>query len=177
MLKFVHMKKNIVLIGFMGAGKSLVSKRLANKLKRERVSTDEWIEKEEGKTIAQIFRDSGEAYFRGREENVVGELSPRENLVIDCGGGVAANQSNIDLLKKQGTLFYLKTSPAVVYQRVKNNPFRPLLQVAEPLKEIEALMKTRQAFYEQAHFVVDTDLHTVEDTAREILELLAYERT
>ncbi len=166
------MIKNIVLIGFMGAGKSLVSNSLAKELNRERISTDEWIEKKEGKTITEIFRDSGERHFRRLEEDLVRELSHRENLIIDCGGGVAANQKNLDFLKNNGILFYLKISPAVVYKRVKNNPHRPLLQGAEPLKKIEELLKARSLFYEQADFIIDTDTHRIEDTVREVLRLL-----
>ena len=92
--------KNIVLVGFMGAGKSVVAKNLGAILKRHVVSTDAMIVEREKRPITDIFKDSGEAYFRGVEKSVVEEVSKKNNLIVDCGGGVVLNQDNIDNLKK-----------------------------------------------------------------------------
>ncbi len=167
--------KNIVLIGFMGAGKSMVSNRLASILKLGRVSTDELIEKKEKRAIPEIFRDSGEAYFRQLEETVVREVSALEGWVIDCGGGVVVNPKNLENLRKNGVLFYLKTSPEIVYKRIKNQTHRPLLQVQYPLEKIRELLRSREAFYAQADHVIDTDAHSVEDSAQAVLKILRHE--
>ena len=165
-------QKNIVLIGFMGAGKSLVSRRLEVLLKKERVSTDELIEKKEGNPVAEIFERQGEDYFRGLERKTVQEISKKKNLVIDCGGGIVLQEENIRDLKKNGTLFYLKTSPEIVYKRLKTQTNRPLLKVGDPLQRIKELLNQREKFYAQADITIDTDRHTIEDTTQEILKKL-----
>ena len=163
------MKKNIVLIGFIGAGKTGVSLYLAEVLKRRRVSTDELIEAKEKRSIVQIFQDSGEAYFRRMEKEIVEELALAENLIIDCGGGIILQQENLDRLKKNGMLVYLSASPQMVYERVKNNSQRPLLNVADPQMNIRELLQARKFYYEQADHTIDTNHKTVEQTAKEVL--------
>ena len=163
------MKKNIVLIGFMGAGKTGVSLYLAEVLKRRRVSTDELIETKEKRSIVQIFQDSGEEYFRRMEKEIVEELALAENLIIDCGGGIILQQENLDRLKKNGILVYLSASPQMVYERVKNNSQRPLLNVADPQAKILELLQARKFYYEQADHTIDTNHKTVEQTAKEVL--------
>ena len=169
------MSKNIVLVGFMGAGKSVVAKNLATALKRQVVSTDHLIEEKEKRPIADIFTDSGEAYFRTVEKAVVAEVSLKKDLIIDCGGGVILNQDNIENLKKAGILFYLATSPDVVYERVKSQRHRPLLNVPDPKRKIEELLTSRKAKYEQAHYTIDTSLKTVTQVVDEILKLISHE--
>ncbi len=164
--------KNIVLIGFMGAGKSVTGKYLAVKLKREIVSTDEGIERKEGRAITAIFQESGEAYFRKCEEDLIADLSRRENLVIDCGGGIVLNKKNVARLKKTGILIYLKTSPEVVYQRLKHQINRPLLNTPNPQQRIQQLLDERIPLYQQAAYSVDTDGKTAEQVGDEILQLL-----
>ncbi|MEI8012153.1 MAG: shikimate kinase, partial [Candidatus Omnitrophota bacterium] len=103
--------KNIVLVGFMACGKTFTSRELASRLGRDRVSTDELIEVREGRVIKDIFAQSGEPYFRRVEHEVVQDCSGRQGLVIDCGGGVAANEGNFNALKATGISFYLYASP------------------------------------------------------------------
>ena len=93
------MTKNIILTGFMGAGKSLISRHLADMLGREVVSTDDLIEEREERTINDIFERSGEAYFRELEAAVVRDIAQKENLIIDCGGGIVLNPENIERFK------------------------------------------------------------------------------
>ena len=166
------MKKNIVLIGFMGAGKTGVSLYLAKILKRRRISTDETIEHREKRSVARIFQDSGEEYFRRLEKEIVNELADKKNLIIDCGGGIALRQENLDQLKKNGTIFYLSTSPEVIFQRVKMHAHRPLLNVSDPQKKIRDMLKNRKSYYEQADYTIDTDHKSVEQTAKEVLLIL-----
>ena len=170
------MSKNIVLIGFMGVGKSLVSNELAIKLKRKVVSTDVLVEQKAGKSIGDIFRDAGEEAFRRLERSVVGDLEKEKNLIIDCGGGIVLNQDNIDLLKKNSIMFYLSASPEVIQKRVEKQPRnRPLLNVADPRQKILQLLNQRKPKCEQADFIIDTSRHSVDDTVEEILRLLPNE--
>ncbi len=167
------MSANIVLVGFMGAGKSVVAKNLAAILKREVVSTDQFIEDKEKRPISQIFKESGEAYFRQVEKDVVALLSKRKNLIIDCGGGVVINQQNIDNLKKEGIVFYLSTSPEVIYDRVKGQGHRPLLDVPDPLATIKQILSVRQFHYAQANHTIDTTYRSAQDVVDEILKIIA----
>ena len=166
------MKKNIVLVGFMGAGKTAVSQRLAEILKRPRISTDEAIEQKENRSIVEIFKNSGEEYFRRLEKEIVEELAHKKNLIIDCGGGVALQQENIDRLKKSGILFYLSARPEVIYQRTKDQLQRPLLNIPHSQIKIRELLEQRKSYYEQAHFTIDTNRQSDDQTAQKILVLL-----
>ena len=169
------MNRSIVLIGFMGVGKSVVANKLAMKLKRKVVSTDKLIERMTGKSIVDIFRDLGEAYFRRLEESVVEEIATATDLVIDCGGGVVLNQKNIDQLKKNGILFYLSASPEVICKRAMKEPNRPLLKADDPEARIVELLKERKPQYEQADHTIDTSHHNVDQTVSEILKILSHE--
>ncbi len=160
----------------MGAGKSVTARKLAGILKRESVSTDEAIEEREKRPIPQIFKDSGEAYFRGVEKAIVAEFSQRNNLIIDCGGGVVLSQDNIDNLKQNGVMFYLKAAPEVVYERVKNEKHRPLLNVADPQAKIKELLDARQPLYAKAHYTIDTSRKTVDQVVDEILRVIKDDR-
>ncbi len=170
------MQKNIVLIGFMGAGKSLVAKALAKRLKRKVVSTDVLIEKRERKTIAKIFAEQGEPYFRGVEKKVISEIAPENNRIIDCGGGVVLDQENILNLKKNGILFYLKADPEVIWERIKSQQTRPLLKTDNPKVKIEELLEKREPFYRQADYIIDANDQSIEPVCREIISLIAKER-
>ena len=164
------MTKNIVLVGFMGAGKSVVSKQLAVRLKRQRVSTDELIEKKEGKVISDIFRDKGEPYFRDLEKAVVSELATKGGLIIDCGGGIVLASQNVDNLKKNGVMFFLAVSPRTIYERVKHEKHRPLLAVADPQKQITELLVQRKPLYAKADVRIETEGKSVEQICEEIIK-------
>lgn len=164
--------KNIVLIGFMGCGKSKVSRVLVDRLGRERFSTDKIIEKKEGRTIATIFKEAGEPYFRKLEEEVVAEVAGKENVIIDCGGGVVLNPKNLAALQKHGCLFYLKASPESLLANIKVGKPRPLLQVADPLSKIHELLNARRSVYEQADFTIDADFKTIPQVADQIVKIV-----
>ena len=165
-------RKNIVLIGFMGSGKSMVAKRLAKILKRDMVSLDGLVEAKEGRSVKQIFEESGEAYFRNREKEAVREAAGKEFLVIDCGGGVVLDPQNIVKLKANGILIYLSATPETIRERVKNKKGRPLLNVKDPQKRIDELLKERTPLYAQADYTVVTDKKTVKQVGEEIIHLL-----
>ncbi len=164
--------KNIVLIGFMGSGKSMVSNRLAEILRRDVVSIDTLIEKREKRSIPVIFKESGEAYFRAREREVVREVSARKSVIIDCGGGVVLDPANIRDLKRNGVVFFLCASAETIYQNIKGHEHRPLLNVPDPKAKIRELVKERKPLYEQADHTVETDHKTLDQVCAEIVDLL-----
>ena len=159
----------------MGSGKSTLARILSEELNWSSVSTDAKIEQKEGRSIANIFRDSGEAYFRNLEHQAVVEIAGNQGVIVDCGGGVVLNPENIALLKRTGILVYLSCAPEEMYRRIQMQPKRPLLDVPDPLGKIRELLKQRQPFYEQADMTLDTsdgDLHRV---AREVIKRVKYE--
>jgi len=167
------MYNNIVLVGFMGAGKSVAGKRLADILKRTLVSTDELIVQREGRAINDIFKDSGEPYFRKVEKAVIAQVSAKNNQVIDCGGGVVLDPENVTRLRETGIVFYLSATPDVIYERVKSQSHRPLLKGENPRAKIEELLNTRQSFYRQAaHHTIDTSNKSNEQVVNEIHSLI-----
>ncbi len=163
--------KNIVLVGFMGSGKSLTSNKLARSLKRTIVSTDKLIEEREGRTITDIFQNSGEPYFRNLEKEIVGEVSRRDGVIIDCGGGVVLDPENVKNLKAGGTVFYLSASPERIYNNIKDQKHRPLLDVEDPQAKIAELLAARQSYYEQADIIIDAN-KSIDEIAQDILKVV-----
>lgn len=165
--------KNIVLIGFMGTGKTSIGRRLAAYLKREFIDTDHEIEKVTGLTIARIFKKHGIIRFRSEETLVIQKLADRSNLVVSTGGGAVLKQDNIDLLKKNGILIGLSAAPEIIYQRVKKNSNRPLLKRRNDLlNQIKTMLSQRQGAYSLAEFTVDTGLGQPDETMRNIISFL-----
>jgi len=168
-------RRNIILIGFMGTGKSAIGRALAEKLGRAFVDTDEIIERREGRAISQIFEEDGEPYFREAESRVVTEVSERENAVIACGGGAIINPINLRTLQEAGWLVCLTAEPETVLARAGKLHDRPLLCKPDPMREIRRLLKERATYYEQADFTVATDNVTENEVANRIEELLSQE--
>ena len=161
---------NLILVGFMGTGKSAVGKRLAQKLNREYIDLDRKIEKEAGWTIPQIFAAEGEAGFREREGRALREVVELRNQVISTGGGVMLREENIQLLKKNGKLICLTASPDVILQRtLMSLSSRPLLVGHEPRARVEQLLKLRAPFYALADWTIDTSNKNVKQVTEEIL--------
>src|SRR5688572_7247140 len=119
---------NLALIGFMGTGKSSVGRMAAAQLHYEFVDTDELIERRAGKSISQIFADEGEPAFRAIERNLVAEMNGWRNKVISTGGGLAANAGNLEGLKQHALVVCLWATPEAIWQRVRHQSHRPLLQ-------------------------------------------------
>lgn len=149
------MKKNIVLIGMMGSGKTMIAKALAEKLGLPLLSTDDMVEKKARCTIKVIVAKAGWEYFRELEHNAVAQASKKRGIIIDCGGGVVLDPKNMDLLGKHGIIFYLDAKPEVIYQRIKDDPHRPLVHVPNPLAQIRKLYQERLPLYERAGFTID----------------------
>lgn len=164
--------KNIVLVGFMGTGKTTIATKLANRLGLQYVSTDSEIEKREKRTINEIFTKEGEDYFRDVESEVVRELSGREGLVIDTGGGVVIREENLANLKMNGIVVCLTANEDVVMERTKKYKHRPLLNVEDPKLRIKALLAKRAPLYAKADHCVDTGKLTVRQVLEKIVEIV-----
>lgn len=163
----------IVLTGFMGTGKTSVGRELSKELGWKFIDTDVLIEEREGKPISLIFKERGEDYFRQIEKDTVKEISEMSNVVIATGGGVIKNMKNVENLGRRGTIIWLKADPEIILKRVMlEGGKRPLLDVKEPLREINHLLSERLKFYEQADTSVDTNFITPQETAQEIIEML-----
>lgn len=164
--------KNVILIGFMGCGKTTVGIRLSYRIRRVLEDTDKRIEKEQGITISEIFAQKGEPYFRDLETDLLRRLS-QENYqrVISTGGGLPMREENRTLLRQIGTVVYLRIQPETVYQRLQNDTTRPLLQCEDPLGRIRELMEQRAPLYEEAaHIIVDVDDLDMEQVLERITE-------
>ena len=166
--------KNIVLIGFMGCGKSTVGKVLAKRLQLLVEDTDKLIEAREGRTISDIFAKEGEGYFRDLETGLLQEISAESKVrILSVGGGTPVRLENRKLIKQCGLVIYLRVCPETVYERVKHDTKRPLLQCDDPLGKIRELMASREdAYNECADIIVDVDEKSVEMVVEEILTRL-----
>jgi len=164
--------KNIVLLGFMGTGKTAVAQRLAQDLGREFVEMDALIEDQEKITINDIFATRGEACFRRLEKEMARQLSARQGLVISAGGGVVLAEDNIQALGESGILICLQAAPEEIYRRVARETQRPLLKVADPLLKIKELLAFRKPFYDKIELQVDTTGKSIQQVVEDIKALI-----
>ncbi len=170
------MKHNIILIGFMGSGKTCVGEYLAKKLTYGFWDTDQLIVERAGKSISHIFSFHGEEYFRDLETNLIKEMVPvLKDTVLSTGGGMPVREENSALLKELGFIVFLKTSKETTITRLQGDSSRPLLQGEELEEKVERMLALRTPIYEDtAHAIIVTDGRTVEDIALSIIE--AYDK-
>lgn len=161
-------KKNIVLIGFMGCGKTTVGKKLANVLKVDFYDTDEIIEEKTKMSISEIFTEYGEDNFRQREATVIESLCERKGVIISTGGGVVIKPYNMKLLKKNGVIIWLKASLESILQRLKDNTSRPLLYKKDFNKINELYNMRNRLYYYYSDICIDTNGKNIKDIALEI---------
>lgn len=162
---------NIVLVGLSGSGKTTVGNLLQKYLPEfSFVDTDEIIVKQEKRSINDIFANDGEATFREIEKTVVEKVSKENNLIISTGGGVVLNNTNTDNLKKNGIVFYLKTSPEIIAKRLKEDNTRPLLKADDVTGKLNKMLDVRGKLYEKADFTVNTDFLSPEQAAEFIVK-------
>jgi shikimate kinase len=159
---------NIVLVGFMGTGKTAVAKLLAEKTGMIYLSTDAMIEERENMPISGIFREKGEKYFRQKEKEVIAEAADGDNQVIDAGGGVVINDDNMEVLRRNGIIVCLWASEDVIYERIRHYTHRPLLNVKDPVLKIKELLAERRALYEKADHHIDTTDLSIEETVEAV---------
>jgi len=160
---------NIALIGFMGTGKSTVGRIVAEQLNLNFLDTDTLIEERSGKKIADIFTQNGEPAFRQLEAQLVEELSAQTSTVISTGGGLPTNPANLISLKKHSLVFCLWLSPEKIFERVKEQSHRPLLNDPDPLGKIRTLLAAREHFYKQADVLLNSDLRSAREVAQQVI--------
>lgn len=166
---------NIVLTGFMATGKSTVGRALAKALGLSFVDMDSLIEKEAGLSVADIFKEYGEPFFRAAEVSVVRRLANGEygtGLVVSTGGGVVADPANRAALKGWATVICLSASVDEILRRVGARADRPLLDVADRREQIERLLAERAEAYIDCHLVIDTTGESVDEIAGKIIAYL-----
>lgn len=165
---------NLVLIGYRGTGKSTVGRLLAQRLKRELISTDAEVIRRAGRSIPDIVKASGWDHFRDLESAVCRDLSNRDGLVIDTGGGAILRPQNVACLKSNGTLYWLTAEVATITARIGGDTQRPSLTGSKSFTdEIEEVLRERRPRYQAAaDHVIPTDGRSPEDVARAILATL-----
>ncbi len=166
-------KGNIILIGFMGSGKTTFGRWLEKHHGMRLVDTDEYIVKKEQRTINVIFATEGEEYFRGLETEALRELADRneKNMVISAGGGLPLRDINGIILHELGTVVYLRAKTETLEKRLAHDKTRPLLAGSNLHDRIEELMRQRSGIYEQrADLIIDTDDLTFEKMYERIKE-------
>ena len=160
-------KPNIVLVGFMGTGKTSVGRRLASQLRMRYVDTDDIIERDSGRRISNIFSEDGEPAFRDLESEAVHKASKLYNHVISTGGGAVLREANMEALKRSGIIFCLTATPDEIYRRVRHQTHRPLLQTPDALAKIRSMLAERHPYYAEADYMVRT-------TGRPFREIIGY---
>ncbi|MDA1128744.1 MAG: shikimate kinase [Chloroflexi bacterium] len=167
--------RNIILVGFMGSGKSSVGRALSRRCGWPRVDADDMIVARAGKSIADIFRDSGEDAFRELERTVMKDICEESGRVISGGGGSFVDDENRRIMLDCGTVFYLNASPETLHRRVTgrntNTPVRPLLAGGDPLERIQELLAQRAPAYAEAHHIIETDELSPAQVAEAILKI------
>ncbi len=171
-------KNNIVLIGFMGSGKTTVGIRLSYRIRRVIEDTDKLIERHWGKSISDIFAQDGEEVFRQSETQMLTRLVDKlNNHIISVGGGTPIREENRELLKQLGTVVYFRVKPETVYNRLQGDTTRPLLQCENPLEKIGTLLQARKDAYEScADVIIDVDDLSMDEVIEKLLKQIEPER-
>ena len=165
------MKNNIMLIGFMGTGKSTVSRQLSKTTSRKEIDLDKYIEEYMGINIPDIFAKYGEDKFRDIESECLKKVVSEEDAIISCGGGIVIRSENDYIMKENGTIVLLTAKPENIYDRVKNSTNRPVLNGNMNVEYIAGLLEKREPmYYRAAQLIISTDDKNVEEISREILD-------
>ncbi|MFH0771724.1 MAG: shikimate kinase [Candidatus Omnitrophota bacterium] len=164
--------KNIILVGFMGTGKTSVGQELAKKLKMRFVDMDDLIEEREGMKISDIFAKKGEAHFRQVEKETAKHISTQSNLVVGAGGGAVIDEENVKNFKSSGIVICLAASVDRILERTNGYSHRPLLNVSDPKEKISKLLAKRAQYYARADYRVDTSDLSIKGAVERILELI-----
>lgn len=167
------MDKNIVLIGFMGTGKSSIGVRLAHRLKKQFVDVDSEIENITGMSVSEIFRRHGERRFRSEERLMAEKLGKRKGLVIATGGGLVLDKENVKALRENGILICLEASAQEIYERTnRKKGVRPLLKKDVTIADIERFLQQRKVHYACADMCINTTAKSMNSIVNEILQVI-----
>lgn len=169
--------KNIILIGYMGSGKTTLGKRAAKAVKYQFADTDAIIEQEENCSISELFQTKGEPYFRQRETEVLQQLlAENEKRVIATGGGLPMKEENVELLHRLGTIVFLQAGLETLVERLSNDTKRPLLAGENPRENIKRMLEIREPVYQAAaDLMIETDELTMYEIIHEIEKLVQRE--
>ena len=168
------LKKTVALVGMMGAGKTAVGKALATRLGVPFLDSDAEIVKAADRSIAEIFAEHGEAFFRSRETEVIGRLLENERAILSTGGGAFLSQTNRDMIAEKGVAVWLKADLDLLWSRVRHKNTRPLLRTDNPYETLKALVAEREPFYAQAGIVVTAAPKlSIEAMAGKVVEALS----
>lgn len=163
---------NIYLVGFMGTGKTVAGKELARRLKWQFMDLDDLIELTEKRSIHDIFSQQGEAHFRRLEKRALSQVSRENKFVVACGGGIVIDQENVKIMKETGLVICLSAAPDVILKRTGGYSHRPLLNVPDPEKQIELLLKLRASYYARADKTIDTSRLSLKQVVERIVKLV-----
>ncbi len=161
----------LVLVGFMGTGKSSVGRAIARRLSLPRFDTDELVAARFGMPVSQIFAQHGEAHFRNAESDVLRQIGGSSEAVIVTGGGIVLRAENVEHLQRVGTVVALSAREEVIFERISRRASRPLLQTANPRETITSLLAMRAPLYAAAADAqVDTSNLTHAEAADAVIE-------
>ena len=164
-------KNNIVLIGFMGTGKSSIARQLHYLYEMEIAEMDQMLVEQEGMSIPDIFTQKGESYFRQIETQLLCNLQKENHIVISCGGGAALREENVTAMKENGYVFLLTASPETIFTRVGQDTNRPVLNGHRSPEGIAKLMESRREKYEKAaDCIISTEGKFSRELAQEIMQ-------
>ena len=165
--------QNLILIGFMGTGKSTVACQLSKQLNLPFFEMDEMIFQEQGMEISNIFKEKGENYFRDLETELLKNLLQKETGILSCGGGIILRDENIQAMKNHGTVILLTAKPETILKRVLHNQSRPVLNGKKNVNDITKLMKEREERYHiAADIIVSTDEKSLSQICEEIIAMI-----
>ncbi len=173
------MSKNIILIGFMGSGKTTVGKILAQTLQRKLVDSDHAIEDHTKRTISDIFETQGEKVFRDIEHDVLKKITTEnDNIILSCGGGSLERDDNVELLKKTGVVVWLKPPFKVILARIMHSSHRPLARMKDEGKTVEETLKKRYmdrylTYQAASDIIINTGNRNIYSVVNEVVKRLA----
>jgi shikimate kinase len=166
-----NFKTNLYLVGFMGTGKTTIGRAVAYRLKYQLLDSDHEIERQEDRTVAEIFDEQGEDYFRELERRFIDKGHAETNCVVACGGGLVVQPGMLDKLQKKGVVVCLHASLETILQRTSANRNRPLLHVDDPMDRLRNLYAEREPIYRRAGAVILTDHRPTSDIISHVMRV------
>ncbi|MBC7137951.1 MAG: shikimate kinase [Defluviimonas sp.] len=169
-----RLRRTVVLVGMMGAGKTAVGNALARALGLPFLDSDEEIERAANRSVAEIFARDGESFFREKEAQVIRRLLSGRPCVLSTGGGAFLAEANRQAIAERGVSVWLKADADLLWQRVRHKPTRPLLRVPDPKGTLRALLEAREPIYALADVTVEARPdYSIDEMAAQVIEALA----